>query len=629
VTSPVILNVDDNEASLYVRSRILRRAGYVVEEARSGAEALARVEEMSPNLVLLDINLPDMRGYEVCRRIKASKTSGSVLVLHISATFAERAHRIIGLQQGADGYLAEPVEPEELIATVEAFLRLQSAEDALRESEEKYRTLMDSLADGVFVVQDGRFVFANPAFRAMTAVGDEQLPRLAYERVIAPESMPRWAELCRLSEEEGDERPVRREIRMLGGQDGTPLWTELRMRHIRYGRRPALLGIVRDITGRKRMEEMLRNRTEALLEQHRHKDEFLAMLAHELRNPLAPLVNALNILASKQADDDVRNLHAMMERQLGYLTRLVEDLLDVSRVARGTITLQLDPVDLIEALEQAIEATRPGIDARGHDLRIAFPDGPLTVRGDRSRLAQVFVNLLNNATKYTDSGGTITVCASEDKGFALVRVRDTGRGIAANLLPKVFDLFTQAERTLDRSEGGLGIGLTLVQRLVHAHGGEIQAHSAGAGQGSEFVVRIPLTERPERQAASSASRRAPAAKLKVIVVDDNADAAASLAMLLNAMGHDTQVAASGEEAIAKVAAFEPRLVLMDLAMPGMSGVEAASHLRLSYPAKTLTLIALTGYTDAEIEQLARDAGFDRVLMKPLAMHVLDEVLAAL
>src|SRR5215468_23493 len=490
---PLILNVDDSEAALYAKSRILRQAGYDVLEASTGAETLELVSARRPNLVLLDLKLPDMSGYEVCGRIKGSPETATVLVLQISATYAGGSDRVRGLDSGADGYLAEPVEPQELLATIRAFLRLQRAEEALRESEAKYRTLMESLADGVFVAQNGRFVFANDELPAMLGYSLQELLELPFDAVIAPEFLPIWNE--RLAERvAGTAARERFEVQMLRKDGSERLWVEVRASRVAFGREAAVLGILRDVTERNRMERALRERTDALLAQDRYKDEFLAMLSHELRNPLAPLSNALTMLRSGRSDPkQTAQLLAMMGRQLEHLLRLVNDLLDASRVTRGMINIDAAPVDLKKAIAHGVEGAHALIAARHHRYEQSLPEEPLIVNGDMTRLGQVFVNLLNNAAKYTPSGGTISVTATREGDYAVVRVRDTGQGIPAELLPKIFDLFMQADRAFDRSHGGLGIGLTLADRLVRAHGGVIEATSAGPGEGSEFTVRLPLS----------------------------------------------------------------------------------------------------------------------------------------
>jgi len=625
---PLILNVDDSEAALYAKSRILRQAGYDVVEATTGAETLELVRARRPNLVLLDLKLPDMSGYEVCGRIKGSPETATVLVLQISATYAGGSDRVRGLDSGADGYLAEPVEPQELLATIRAFLRLQRAEEALRESEAKYRTLMESLADGVFVAQNGRFVFANDELPAMLGYSLQELLELPFDAVIAPEFLPIWNE--RLAERvAGTAARERFEVQMLRKDGSERLWVEVRASRVAFGREAAVLGILRDVTERNRMERALRERTDALLAQDRYKDEFLAMLSHELRNPLAPLSNALTMLRSGRSDPkQTAQLLAMMGRQLEHLLRLVNDLLDASRVTRGMINIEAVPVDLKKAIAHGLEGAHALIAARHHRYEQSLPEEPLIVNGDMTRLGQVFVNLLNNAAKYTAAGGTISVTATREGDRAVVRVRDTGQGIAPELLPKIFDLFMQADRAFDRSQGGLGIGLTLAERLVRAHGGAIEATSAGPGQGSEFIVRLPLS----REAVApppSAPRLAAPVRRRILVADDNADVATSTAELLRELGHDVRSVADSSRVLEIVDDFAPEIVLMDIGMPGLDGLELARRLRCDFPQERLRIVAITGYGDQRTRELARAAGFDEHLVKPVDLAAVERLLASL
>jgi signal transduction histidine kinase/ActR/RegA family two-component response regulator len=378
---------------------------------------------------------------------------------------------------------------------------------------------------------------------------------------------------------------------------------------------------------RKRAEEALR-------EADRRKDEFLAMLAHELRNPLAPISNALHVvrLRGDDRDDGVREAWEIMERQVEHMVRLVDDLLDVGRITRGKITLQKQPVDVATVVSRAVEGSRPLIDARRHRLEVVLPAGPLRVEGDPTRLAQVVWNLLNNSAKYTPEGGRITLAAERGRGEVALRVRDTGMGIPAEALPTIFDLFTQAERTLDRAEGGLGIGLTLVRRLTELHGGAVEAHSEGPGRGSEFVVRLPLLpeEAPAAAAAPRDGRRdRPPPRRRVLVVDDNTDSAASLTMLLRLIGHEAHAAHDGRAALGAVEAYRPELVLLDIGLPVLDGYEVARNIRAEAKYDGVVLAALTGYGGEEDRRRSQVSGFDHHLVKPVDLRALQALLASL
>lgn len=364
-------------------------------------------------------------------------------------------------------------------------------------------------------------------------------------------------------------------------------------------------------------------RTEdALRESERRKDEFLAMLAHELRNPLAPVRNALHILKMPEAGvAAVRQARDMMERQVQHLVRLVDDLLDVSRIMRGKIELRKETVDLAAVVGRAVETAQPALDAAGHELSLTLPARPVLLEADVVRLAQVFANLLNNAAKYTEPAGRVWLEAERDgPGAVLVRVRDTGIGITPDLLPHIFEPFVQADRSLARSQGGLGIGLTLVKKLVEMHGGTVTAASAGPGRGSEFGVWLPALPESRAEAEGGepieAIRRAGPGR-RVLVVDDNVDAAQSAAMLLRIWGHEVRTAHDGSSVFGAVRDFRPEVVLLDIGLPGMSGFEVARQLRREQEFRGLVLAAMTGYGQDEDRRKSREAGFDVHLTKPL------------
>jgi PAS domain S-box-containing protein len=366
-------------------------------------------------------------------------------------------------------------------------------------------------------------------------------------------------------------------------------------------------------------------------EADRRKDEFLAMLAHELRNPLAPVRNALHIIHMRgnERRQAVHNAHEVIERQVEHMVRLVDDLLDVSRITRGKINLQREPVDVAQIVARAVEGSRPLIDARRHTLEVAA-EGGLWVEGDATRLAQVLWNLLNNAAKYTPEGGRIRLAVERAAGAVLLRVRDTGMGMPREVLPKVFDLFTQAERTLDRAQGGLGIGLTLVRQLTEMHGGTVEAHSDGPGKGSEFVVRLPLLAAgAEAPADADGPRLRPTPRHRVLVVDDNRDSADSLATLLRLVGNDVRTAYDGRQALEVAAQYRPEMVLLDIGLPVMNGYEVARQLRTEPAYGHPVLTALTGYSSEEDRRRSLAAGFDHHMVKPVDFAALQEVLASL
>jgi len=381
-------------------------------------------------------------------------------------------------------------------------------------------------------------------------------------------------------------------------------------------------GTVQDITGLKQAEQ-------ALIEADRRKDEFLAMLAHELRNPLTPIRNAAHVLARLGIQEPrVQWAQQTIEGQVNHLARLVDDLLDVSRIVRGKVALKTEPVELADVVNQAVETARPLIDAMGHRLDVRIPEQPVHLQGDPVRLAQVLLNLLDNAAKYTPEGGRILVEAGVAGPVVEMLVHDNGIGIPAELLPRVFDLFQQGERTLDRSQGGLGIGLTLVKRLVEMHGGVMEAFSAGAGLGSTFTICLPrLSDAPTEDPVAPDAGPA-AARCRVLVVDDDAAVADSMSMLLQVEGHEVRAAASGEAALALARDFRPRVVLLDIGLQGMDGYQVARKLRAQQAAdEKLCLVAVTGYGHEEARARSREAGFDQHLVKPVVPEALCELLA--
>jgi two-component system, sensor histidine kinase len=379
-----------------------------------------------------------------------------------------------------------------------------------------------------------------------------------------------------------------------------------------------------------RMLAEIGRRADALKEADQRKDEFLATLAHELRNPLAPMRNALEIQRIAGADPEVaRKAREMMERQMKQMVRLVDDLLDVSRITTGKLAVRRGPMDLVDAVNDALEIARPAIEARGQQLEVRLPRGPVPIDGDRTRLAQVFANLLNNAGKYTQSAGRIEIDVSADAAKATVRVRDNGSGLAPESLLKIFDMFVQVDRTLERSQAGLGVGLSLAKRLVELHGGHIEARSAGLGKGSEFEVRLPTSGgrleprlAPVNEAATVDSPR------RILLADDNVDFAESLGQLLSSRGHDVRIAYDGAEALETAQRFRPQIAFVDIGMPKVHGYDVAKRLREQPMTAKCVLVAVTGWGQESDRKRAQEAGFDRHLTKPVDPREIESILSA-
>lgn len=508
------------------------------------------------------------------------------------------------------------------------------AETELRQAEERMRSVVDHVVDGIITIDEaGRVESFNPAAEKLFGyTSDEMLGHNV--NILMPEPYHREHDRYVSSYVKTGQAKIIGIGREVVGRrkDGSTFPMELAVSEFHIGTRRFFTGIVRDITERKEFERQLRQRLAELAEADRHKNEFLAMLAHELRNPLAPMRSALYLLKSERADETARErARGILDRQMQHIVRLVDDLLDVSRIVRGTIELRREVVDLVDVVERAVETVQPLIDAQGHALVVSLPTQPVPVDGDLMRLAQVVANLLTNAAKYTNPNGRIEVNVRSEDGEAAVSVRDNGVGISAELLPRVFDLFVQADKSLARSQGGLGVGLTLTQRLVAMHGGTVSAHSEGEGLGSEFVVRLPLASRDAATASTRAGETAvgelPRRK-RVLVVDDNIDAADSIVIILNEAGYEVTSVHDGPAALAEAQRFRPEVIVLDIGLPGMSGYDVARRLRHDPEFKRTPLVAVTGYGQDSDRQRSRDAGFNYHLTKPVDPDVLKAFVAA-
>jgi PAS domain S-box-containing protein len=453
-----------------------------------------------------------------------------------------------------------------------------------------------------------------------------------WTRCVHPEDLPRAEQELRRALADGEGLSEYRAFL----PDGSVRWIQARGKVFfdEAGGPSRWVGINIDVTERKLMDESLRRQAEALREADRRKNEFLAILAHELRNPLAPISNAIQILTLRGDDPAlVAQTKEVMERQVHQMTRMVDELLEVSRIGRGKISLQTAPLDLAEVVATAVETSRPLVEARRHTLTVSLPERPAHVEADGARLAQVLSNLLNNAAKYTEDGGRIDLIVEQAQAEVVIRVRDNGIGMAPERLTSVFDMFEQIEGAADRSQGGLGIGLTLARSLVEMHGGKIEAHSDGLGKGSEFVTRLPALAEPATESAPKPAEKphAPSATggRRVLVVDDNVDSAESMAVLLRLYGHDVRLAHDGEGALEAALAFRPDVMFLDIDLPKMDGYEVARRLRLEPAMGGMTLVAMTGYGQEEERRRTREAGFHSHLVKPVDFDMLQELLSSL
>lgn len=491
------------------------------------------------------------------------------------------------------------------------------AAEALRESEERFRALADNIAQFAWMADgSGEIFWYNKRWFDYTGTTLEQVSGWGWQVVHHPDHVERVVEKIRGCFERGE---VWEDTFPLRGADGSYRWFLSRAVPIRdaAGRVTRWFGTNTDVSAQREAEQ-------ALLEADRRKDEFLATLAHELRNPLAPLGHSLEVLKRAGEPEPRERALAAMSRQFAQLARLVDDLLDIARISRDRLELRREPVEIDSVIQHAVESCQPLAESAGLELSVRVPAEPLVLDADSARLAQVFSNLLNNACKFTQPGGRIWLDARREGAAAVVTVRDNGRGIEPELVPRVFDLFAQFSPTGERSPSGLGIGLTLVRRLVELHGGTVEASSGGLGRGSTFVVRLPL---PEAVAAAPPSfpEPPPVVARRVLIVDDNVDAAESLSMLLRMSGHETMIAYDGEAAFDAAKAHRPDVILLDIGLPKVSGYDVARRLRAEPWGRELILVALTGWGQDEDRRRSHEAGFDHHLVKPVDVKELERV----
>ena len=797
-----ILIVDDEPKNLTVLETVLDAPGYRLVRAESADQALLALVAEEFALLILDIRMPGMTGFELAKMIKERKKTAEVPIIFLTAYYNEDQHELEGYGTGAVDYLHKPLNPTILRSKVAVFAELHRAQReisaanrnllvevgerrrveaqlrelndtleqrvaertealvlasaALNETGERYRSLFDGSLDAIFSLgPNGRFEAANPsalrftgrtleelktlhfldlcapdqrdavqkAFRAaschecatidtvvITATGERRdlfisgAPAIVDGEVVgvsciardvterkrvdavvsaseakfrallesAPDAMVivdqqgaivlvneqserifgysrdellgQRVEMlipARFRARHGEHSkgfaaaPGRREmgagLELLGRRkDGSEFPIEVSLSPIESEGGTLVSSAIRDVTERRRLESAMQTQTSALEDLNRRKDEFLAMLGHELRNPLAPIVNAVRVLRRPENGSEPRHhAVAVIERQAQQLARLVDGLLDVSRITTGRIWLQREPLEPNDIVHHAVETVRPVMDARRHTLTVSLSQQPMWLNADAARLEQVVVNLLDNAVKYTADGGQIWLTVEQEGDECVLRVRDTGVGIAPELLPHVFDTFTQGERSPDRAQGGLGIGLALVRGIVEAHQGRVEVSST-LGQGAELVVRLPVIATPAPPASSERQATpAPAGPpLRVLVVDDNVDAVEMLKMLLETSGHDVLTAHDGASSLEAARHFCPNVMLLDIGLPGLDGYEVARKIREQAIFKDVMLVATTGYGQECDRQRSQEAGFAHHLVKPYDFDRLEQILAA-
>lgn len=621
MSSPlVVLNVNDDAATRYLMTKILRGGGYTVLEAADGTSALRMVAQHRPDLVLLDIKLPDISGLEVCRRIKADASSATTLVIQTSATYASSDRRIEGLDSGADIYLAQPIDALELLATIRAVVRTRRAEEAERKAARRLHRTFDAIQDALLVVDvDGKIEECNGAAGRLIGRPSSELEgescALALRGMVSQEQLDSLLRRARQGRHEMEAHAGERWLRLsaypVQREDGSSEGTVL---------------LIADISEEKRIATELTARLEELAEAARRKDEFLGMLAHELRNPLHAISAASNVLDHANTPGMTRP-RDVIHRQVAVLARMVDDLLEVSRMTRGALELRTRTVDLVHVVRQAAQGSRLVLDARSQQLVLSLPEGSFQLQGDDLRLEQVLMNLLANASKFSEPGSTITVELrerwDEQNRLAELVVRDQGIGIPRPMLSKIFEPFVQIDHSLARSLGGLGIGLSMAKSLVELHGGGVIARSEGLGKGAEFIVHLPalpVSQQPELDARSSPPTPAPGNGLhglRVLVIEDNEDTLELVQMWLRHIGHDVHGASDGTRGLELALNGKPDVALVDIGLPGMDGYEIARSVRASDEASDIYMVAVTGYGRPEDRARALDAGFDAYIVKPL------------
>ncbi|MES2481621.1 MAG: ATP-binding protein [Pseudomonadota bacterium] len=627
--APRVLVADDNADMRRYIERLLD-GPYTVETVPDGEAALAAVRQRMPDLILADVMMPRLDGFGLLKALRSDPLTAGVPVILLSARAGEES-RVEGMEAGADAYLVKPFSATELLAQLGALLQItrirQEANELIRASEERFRALVNASSDVTYRMNADWTEMRHLKGREFIADTREPNRSWLLNHIVPDDQALVMAAIDAAIRSKGVFELEHRVVRL----DGTPGWTFSRAIPLLDGDGEILewFGAARDVTPRKRAEHERERLVGQLRAQDVRKDEFLATLAHELRNPLAPIRNGLQVMKLARNDAEaVEQARAMMERQVGHMVRLIDDLLDLSYISQGKLELRRERVEVSAVLRNAAETSHPLIVRMDHTLSLAVPPVPIYLDGDMTRLAQVFSNLLNNAAKYTERGGRIRLTAERQGSDAVVTVEDNGVGIPADMLGKVFEMFTQVDRSLERSKGGLGIGLSLVRRLVELHGGSVQARSDGDGRGSAFVVRLPVVESLDdsrRQQDDAQPVHAPLRRR--ILVDDNKDAAISLALLLRTMGNETAIAYDGPEALEVAAAFRPDVALLDIGMPKLNGYEVCRRIRQQTWGKTMALFALTGWGQETDRQRSQAAGFDAHLVKPVLPEELKTLLS--
>ncbi|HZF04449.1 MAG TPA: response regulator [Patescibacteria group bacterium] len=628
-----ILNVDDYRAALYSRTKILRQAGYEVVEATTGRQALETVRRERPQLVLLDVNLPDITGFEVCKQIKADPDLAIIQVVHMTASSSSTADQVRGLDQGADGYLIEPLEPEVLIATVRSLERAYRAEAKVRTAALHWEQTFEAISDGVCLLDgDGHIVRANAVFARLAGTESGALAGHRLRDVIAG-----------LDTNMGAASRVVHELEREGR------WLHVRIDPIRDagGGAEGAVCIVADVTEAKlaesarqdllRSERVARGEAEAA---NRAKDEFLAVVSHELRTPLTAMLGWSSMLRPDDlATEKARRAFDVIARNTRVQAQLVDDLLDVSRIVSGKLSLEVGSVNLARVAEGALDAVRRAAVTKGIEVRTTVEGVLRPIAGDAARLQQVVSNLVANAVKFTPAGGRVDVTVRMAPNTVTIEVRDTGIGIPPERLPRIFERFNQGDSTSRRSQGGLGLGLAIVRHLTELHHGSVVAASEGPGKGATFTVTLPAAPPPAAttQVVRSGARppepptEPDLTGVRVLLVDDDQDTLELFGAALAQCGASVSSAADATVALRVFEREVPDVIISDIGMPRMDGYDFIRQIRARRPEEggRVPAIALTAYAMGVDSGRAADAGYQRHVTKPVDPLVLTRAVSDL
>ncbi|MET0310774.1 MAG: response regulator [Burkholderiaceae bacterium] len=629
-----VLVVDDNPATRYSTARVLRAAGFATDEAADGAEALA-LAQGGVSAVVLDVHLPDMDGFDVCRALRQSERLATLPVIYLSAAYVRDEDKVIGLNAGADAYLTHPAEPRMLVATVQALIRARMAEDRLRQSEDKFRAIYVHADTGIALIDaEGHFAEANPALAGM-------MGRLAEAIIGKPvtDFVPadRREEVGRqMAQQEGDS--IRAAFPMVDGM-GTLVHMEWVVSQ--QAARGLRVAVISNISERVKLEQQRQELLEreqaarAAAERHsRTKDDFVAVLSHELRNPLNAIVLSSHTLLRRDLSPEVLKGVETIRRNANTQARLISDILDVSRINSGKLTLQREHLDAGELLTSSLESTLALAVQRGVKVETEIAEQLPPALLDAARFQQVFWNLFSNAVKFSEAGGTVRVSLGRRGNMLVLRIEDHGKGIEPEFLSRIFEKFSQSDAPGNRRHGGLGLGMSIVRDLTELHGGRVSVQSEGLGRGAVVEAEFPIggDAAPARKAAGPDAEGVSLARRSILVVEDDVEAASLLTLVLSERGARVAQAVNVEQGLVAYRDHAPELVISDIGLPGRDGYDLIREIRQIERGSGLPripAIALTAFGRPGDRDEALRAGFDLHIAKPLSPHVLLAAIASL